>query len=492
MALKRDEYGSIFGHTKTDTVLSLAENSIHSQGSSKYVDAGAELAAQQERVKAVYQIQAQEEVLSKLEEEKQLVLKRLEEEKQVALKRIEANMHQEEKRLQQIQAESEVKIAEARVNAYESLEHDSRDWLKETDLTVKFSQLNPKANAYQHPQAHANALASPEKDGLTQALINSLSMNQLPAPEPPKFSGEALKYVDWKMSFMALIDHQPLPTHEKMFYLKNYLSGEARKAVERFFYRNSEEAYQGALKVLEERYGNHFPDKLMKWPKVGTSDPSALREFADFLQGCVEAMPHVKGLAILDDCEENHKLLKKLPDWITRRWSRVVTERLDESGEYPSFSCFTRFIQKEARIACNPVASPLLIKATDDRQPKRTRALHTNTKRNNPTEKVEKVFSTKSKPPCPICKDEMHGVVKCPTFAAKSLEDKKAFIRENNLCYGFLRKGHNSKDCKMRHSCGICSRRHPTCLHEERENRSVEAKEKQSTSTDKGTSQDEI
>ncbi len=498
MALKRDEYGSIFGHTKTDTVLSLAENLIHSQGSSKHVDAGAELAAQQERVKAVYQIQAQEEVLSKLEEERQLVLKRLEEEKQVALKRIEANMHQEEKRLQQIQAESEVRIAEARVNAYESLEHDSRDWLKETDLTVKFSQLNPKANAYQPPQAHANALASPEKDGLTQALINSLSMNRLPAPEPPKFSGEALKYVDWKMSFMALIDHQPLPTHEKMFYLKNYLSGEARKAVEGFFYRNSEEAYQGALKVLEERYGNHFivqkafRDKLTKWPKVGTSDPSALREFADFLQGCVEAMPHVKGLAILDDCEENHKLLKKLPDWITRRWSRVVTERLDESGEYPSFSCFTRFIQKEARIACNPVASPLLIKATDDRQPKRTRALHTNTKRNNPTEKVEKVFSSKSKPPCPICKDEMHGVVKCPTFAAKSLEDKKAFIRENNLCYGCLRKGHNSKDCKMRHSCGICSRRHPTCLHEERENRSVEAKEKQSTSTDKGTSQDEI
>ncbi|XP_077954084.1 uncharacterized protein LOC144391338 [Gasterosteus aculeatus] len=283
MALKKDEYGSIFGHTKTDTVLSLAENSIHSQGSSKHLDAGAELAAQQEKAKAVYQIQAQEEVLSKLEEEKQLVLKRLEDERQVALKRIEANMRQEKKRLQQIQAESEVRIAEARVNAYESFEHDFRDCLKETDLTVESkSQLNPMANAYQPPQAHAKALASHEKDSLTQALINSLSMNRLPAPEPPKFSGEALKYVDWKMSFMALIDHQPLPAHEKMFYLKNYLSGEARKAVEGFFYRNSEEAYHGALKVLEERYGNHFivqkafRDKLMKWPKVGTSDPAAL------------------------------------------------------------------------------------------------------------------------------------------------------------------------------------------------------------------------
>lgn len=129
----------------------------------------------------------------------------------------------------------------------------------ETDLTVEFkSQLNPMANAYQPPQAHANALASPEKDILTHALINSLNLNRLPAPEPPKFSGEALKYVDWKMSFMALIDHQPLPAHESFLNRTFYMSGEARKAVEGFFYRNTEEAYQGALKVLEERYGNHF------------------------------------------------------------------------------------------------------------------------------------------------------------------------------------------------------------------------------------------
>ncbi|KAJ8015422.1 hypothetical protein DPEC_G00025950 [Dallia pectoralis] len=499
MALKKDEYGSIFGYTGTDTVTSLSENSIPSQGSSKHVDAEAELAAQHERVKAIYQVQVQEEVLNKLEEEKQLVLKRLEEERQVALKGIEANMRQERKRLQQIQAESEVRIAEARVNAYESLECDSRDWPKKTDLPVECKgQPNPKTNAYQPTRARANTLASPEKDDLTQALINSLSINRLPAPEPPKFSGEALKYVDWKMSFMALIGHQPLPVHEKMFYLKNYLSGEARKAVEGFFYRNSEEAYQGALKVLEERYGNHFivqrafRDKLMKWPKVGSSDPAALREFADFLQGCVAAMPHVKGLAILDDCDENHKLLRKLPDWITRRWSRVVTDSLDKSGDYPSFSCFTQFIQKEARIACNPVTYPVLIRDTDDRQPKRARALHTNTKGNNSVERAEKGFSAKSRPPCPICEDETHGVVKCPTFAAKSLKDKKAFIQENNLCFGCLKKGHHSKDCKSRHSCGICSRRHPTCLHEDRVNQAVETREKRFIFTNKGTSQEEI
>lgn len=512
LVLSKKEYGSVFGDSDTDTIASLSKDSVHSKASSKYADAEAELAAKQEKAKALCEIQAQQAVLVKLEEAKQL-----------ALKRIESEMLEEKKKLQLLEAETEVRIAEARVNAYQNLDHDSKDWLNY--LAEPKSQLNPdvkpflpppvpaktclpsRAKTVQHPKAHAfapahtNAPVSQERDGLTQALITSLSMNRLPAPEPPKFSGEPLKYIDWKMSFMAVIDRQPLPAHEKMFYLKNYLSGEARKAVEAFFYRDSEEAYRGALKVLEERYGNPFivqkafRDKLAKWPKVSTSDPAALREFADFLQGCLEAMPHVKGLTILDDCEENHKLLKKLPDWIVRRWSRVVTKSLDESEDYPSFSCFTEFIQTEARIACNPVASPFLIKSTDDRQPKRARALHTNTKKNSKeassTDEAKEV-PTKSKPPCPVCKDETHGVARCPTFADKSIEDKKAYIRENNLCFGCLRKGHSSKDCKKRHTCATCNRRHPTSLHEERENRPAEAPEKKSTSTDDSSSKEEI
>lgn len=125
--------------------------------------------------------------------------------------------------------------------------------------------------------------------------------------------------------------------------MKGYLVGEARKAVEGFFYRSSEDAYEGAWAVLEDRYGNPFVvqkafrDKLMKWPKISSNDSSALRDFADFLKGCMEAMPHVKELAILNDCEKNHKLLKKLPEGIVRKWSRIVVEQLDASGAYPDF-----------------------------------------------------------------------------------------------------------------------------------------------------------
>ena len=221
-------------------------------------------------------------------------------------------MEQERAILQQLQTEKDVAIAAARVRAYDDLEgfenHDeaindrtnSACYRRETN-----PRLNPNAASFQPHQAAPEVTMTQESVSLAQAIASSLSMNRLPVPEPTKFSGDPLRFTDWKMSFIALIDRKPLPPSEKMFYLKMYLAGEAPKAVEGLFYRDSENAYNGAWKVLQDRYGNPliiqkaFRDKLMRWPKINTNDPLALQEFADFLQGSTEAIQHVKGLAIL-------------------------------------------------------------------------------------------------------------------------------------------------------------------------------------------------
>lgn len=161
-----------------------------------------------------------------------------------------------------------------------------------------------------------------------------------------------------------------------------------------------------------------------------------------------------------------------------RRWSRIVVEELDKSGDYPSFVQFTEFMQKEARIVCNPMSSPLLmnIKTIDERFPKRAKALNTSIQlKKTPSETLE---NSKPRPPCLFCKDENHGVAKCPTFPAKSAEEKKAFVHENHLCFGCLRKGHTTKKCKRRHTCSTCGRRHPTSLHMEKNTRPVETASK--------------
>lgn len=71
MILSRDEYGSVFGGTNTESVLAddLDNLSAISKTSSKRADAEAELAAKLEQAKSMQEIQAQQVKLSNLESE---------------------------------------------------------------------------------------------------------------------------------------------------------------------------------------------------------------------------------------------------------------------------------------------------------------------------------------------------------------------------------------------------------------------------------------
>ena len=77
------------------------------------------------------------------------------------------------------------------------------------------------------------------------------------------------------------------------------------------FYRNDDEAYNQAWEALNNRYGHPFViqrafrEKLNNWPKIGSRESIRLIQFSDFLVACSNAMPHVKGLQALNDCEEN-------------------------------------------------------------------------------------------------------------------------------------------------------------------------------------------
>lgn len=254
------------------------------------------------------------------------------------------------------------------------------------------------------------------------------------------------------------------------------------------FYRSDDEAYAKAWEALNKRYGHSFVvqrafrAKLSSWPKIGSKESLRLREFSDFLISCKNAMPYVQGLRILDDCEENQKILLKLPDWATTRWNRYVTKMLDEGKEYPGFAEFTEFVAKEARIACNPVSSLFALRTFEkpDKEHKRVRAsvlATTNvskiTKASSATQ-INKGSKANSLTPqnkkqieCICCK-QSHFIYKCEKFAAMPSEEKKRFVTKNNMCFGCLRVGHISKNCLQRANRNICRKSHPTPLHEVR------------------------
>lgn len=53
----------------------------------------------------------------------------------------------------------------------------------------------------------------------------------------------------------------------------------------------------------------------------------------------------------------------------------------------------------------------------------------------------------------------------CPEFEIKPHQVKIQFLKQKGVCFGCLKRGHGSKDCKRQMSCDICKLKHPSALH---------------------------
>ena len=249
-------------------------------------------------------------------------------------------------------------------------------------VTIPFSGPSPIMSAdvaspsnYQfvHPQGQANSFSegwekvalSLEKcmDKLTEANLEQSTVSkqlfvsgQLPKITIPIFSGDPLQYPVWKSAFNALIDSRPLEADIKLNMLNQYVSGKPKQVVEHYLLIGTEDAYQKARSVLQERYGNcnvvssAFINKLDKWPKIGPKDAVALREYSDLLDKVLAAKENIPALSVLDYAKENVKLCAKLPYYLETKWRDAVNHWRHTHGEasYPTFLKFAGFIRDAA------------------------------------------------------------------------------------------------------------------------------------------------
>lgn len=326
------------------------------------------------------------------------------------------------------------------------------------------------------PQANIQTTSHEATNDLVKMLAEAITANRIPIPEPAVFFGDPLQYTDWKMSFHSLIDRKNLPAQEKLFFLRKYVGGVAKRAIEGFSLVGTEDAYCAAWGILDDRFGNPFivgkayRDKIQSWHKISSKDGKDLREFADFLTSVTTAMPYVQGLQTLNDCVEIQRIAAKLPDWLSSRWNRTATVFQDERKAFPDFKSFVQFLNKEARIACNPITSLQALKSTEQencRQSDSDHKLHRN--RNSTAKTFTTSSSEKTIPVCVFCKRHGHSLHKCRKFMEKTVEDRVKFVYSEKLCFGCLKIGHSSKRCISRSVCEKCEKRHPTCLHQDRE-----------------------
>lgn len=117
---------------------------------------------------------------------------------------------------------------------------------------------------------------------LAKAIQDGIAKNGRLMSEPTLFSGDPNHFIEWKESFMSLIDKKDISGADKLNYLKKYVTGPAYKCLEGSFNRNDDDddAYREAWEELNRNYGQQvvvqraFREKLSKWPKILSKDGS--------------------------------------------------------------------------------------------------------------------------------------------------------------------------------------------------------------------------
>ena len=186
-------------------------------------------------------------------------------------------------------------------------------------------------------------------------------------------------------------------------------------------------------------------------------------------------MKKVSGLNVLNDIQENHKMVSKLPKWLSTRSARVVYKSKEEKKGFAAFSEFVDFLVTESNIACDPVNVKFNRNNEENKRSKDTRkpdpphpkytsrpslgglrTFATKSENNNP-----EIPATNS---CQLCKANRH-LDACERFCEMGIKERKKFTQDKGLCFSCLEQGHLSKQCKKRRKCDTCGKLHPTSLH---------------------------
>ena len=338
------------------------------------------------------------------------------------------------------------------------------------------------------------------------------------------------------MSFELLIEGRGISQAEKIHYLKRYLSGSAKEAIEGYSLLPTKEAYEEAKKQLKKRYGDSFAvssayrKRLAEWPRIGPRDGKGLQKLCDCLKQCTIAMKHNKFLKAMDDITQIQLLIAKMPDWVKHKWFRESFKYKSDKGAYPTLSVFTDFLAFEAEVMNDPstVASTTSERKAEEARPMKRHVGATSASAQNQRQSPpSSVYShaggyggqsrwqsrsaagprqqgqprssfgqrEQSRPtvgnysqqrqqwrqPCCVCGGD-HQVDWCRAFQSKSPHDQQLIIRDKELCFACLRPGHAFKDCRQRLKCKKCEKMHPTSMHIDYKRQSEPVKQEKTVS----------
>ncbi|XP_056016957.1 uncharacterized protein LOC130053618 [Ostrea edulis] len=229
---------------------------------------------------------------------------------------------------------------------------------------------------------------------------------------------------------------------------------------------NPEHALRRSWIRLDERFGcpemieSALKTKLESFQTLTTKDPNRLYDLSDILDE-IEAIKENSHysclLSYFDSSAGVTPIVKKLPSYIQRkRTNEAVAYMTMNEVSFPPFRVFARFIRGQAKIRNNPSFAYDNKRDTLRRIPERV-----STKKTDCVQ-MDDVSVRK----CPL-HGTHHSLNKCRTFRQKSLDERRKFLKEKNICFKCCDShSHKRRDCTAQVKCEDCdSTNHPSALH---------------------------
>ncbi|KAK0150329.1 hypothetical protein N1851_008574 [Merluccius polli] len=179
------------------------------------------------------------------------------------------------------------------------------------------------------------------------------------------------------------------------------------------------------------------------------------------------------GLQYLDTARGISPFVQKLPFNLQEKWLSLGSSyKLQHKISFPPFEVFVDFIRQQALIRNNPSfkciglaevppkadKTPWIPNRQKEISVHKTDILRTAPRASDKADDHERL--------CPIHKMP-HLLQKCRAFREKPLEERKAFLKENGICFKCCTSTqHMAKNCESTIGCLECgSERHISALH---------------------------
>lgn len=391
------------------------------------------------------------------------------------------------RRKQQLALEEEMAANAAKMEAMQRISLEEE--MKSSPTTTSPPQQTSKP-----PDSSGNTEKHLE---LTRMLLECHMKPSLPQRSIQPFNGDPLNFHSFLRAFEHGIEMKTTDALDRLYFLEQYTRGEPNEIVKSCMYGSAPaEAYTRAKELLKRRFGNKHTvmesmlQKAEAWPDVRSEDAEAMHRYSLFLT-------QWKNLAMdLDqDQEVDHShiikmVINKLPFKHKDRWQSRADSIQEGEVRRITFQDVVTFVNKQARVLNNATYGSIGGTKRDSTTPARPKTMQKGkmlaTKATSEENSDSKVKS------CLFCESNDHHMDKCSSLSDKPMEDRVNICKSKGVCFGCLKKGHFSRDCKRRLSCERCSKRHPTILHrneyeqankDEKETKRNEADEQSQAST---------